>query len=1237
MSNLPADITPHPLHAGETPALRVVACPHPFKQGHEEQALVPGRSLLEILQEVQPDISQYSAHVWVNDDYIAPEKWVETYPAPGSEIAIRVIPQGEAGRIIGMIFIAVAMIATAVFLGPGAFGIVGLGLPGWAAGLGAMAVGIIGNLVLNAICPPTRKPGRQAQLAGWSQDSPTLSIAGASNAANKWGPIPLMLGRHRMYPPYGAESYTEVVGNDQYLRLLFIWGFAPAELQDLKIGDTPLDSYEGVEVEHRNLTLVLTSQNIAIDVTAKTLTRSSGSWITDGLKDEATITLEGCTTPANNTTYVISQVTALVLTYSTSTATTTEAGTGEQTVTVAFGADPLTLYTNDVHEEQLSILLEQNDPQVRTTLEGISEITLDLICPNGLYSTNSQTGNRQSMSVQVRIEICETGSGNWQQLEVVTLSAATSSAVRRGLRYAVTVAGAYDLRLTRLTGPDSNLTMSLIYWSALRSISATNPFQPPVPCAMTVLRIKASNQLSGIVDKFSGIVTSICPDWDGENWVTQPTNNPASLYRHAVQGGHKQKPLVDGRLSLKKLEDWHEFCGAQGFTYNKIIDYSAPQKEILDEIAAAGRAAFSWIDNQLGVIIDQPQEFNIGPAFTPRNSANFSSSIAYPDLPHAFRVPFRNEENDWQEDERLVLRDGYALLDPAGNKRDAWDEPAPDLPLATIVEQLELPGQTHPDNIFKLARYHLAVAQLRFETHQFDADLLQLVATRGDRIKIAHDVLMVGLAWGRVKEWILEEIGGEPTGFLAGVTVDEACPMEEGKSYCVRFNREDNSDLLRLVETVAGQNNSLQFQQPLAAEDPWPQPGNIFMFGESGQESIDLVIHSILPKSNLQATIKAVAYTEAIYQADQGTIPPHDPKVTAPQEWWTPVIEGIRSDGAVLWRAPDGSWQSRILVTFRQILSLDTNIAGIEAQYWRTDSLSGPPFTISPVPLADGEISLMPVEDKVAYDFRLRYVKKGGARGPWTEIQTHTVEGKTAPPENVTGFTVYQVREALDFTWNKNPDLDIYGYELRYGPVGCAWEGAEVITEVMLGTSFTTPMIPPGSWDFLNKAVDTSGNYSASEARKTYTVVQFYDIVTDPGNFPIWAGTLTNMVRDPASGFLIPQDQDLPSGNNFEVFDHFVVNPYASYGYEAPEIDLSADTAARAWARITSGLGPGESGDGQSELQMDYRTEAGSYNGFEPWTIGVFMGRCLKFNMDHQASQGNIILKEFQPVVDKAY
>ena len=62
--------------------------------------------------------------------------------------------------------------------------------------------------------------------------------------------------------------------------------------------------------------------------------------------------------------------------------------------------------------------------------------------------------------------------------------------------------------------------------------------------------------------------------------------NPASLFRHVLQGGSNAVPLPDSRINLASLEDWHEFCTAKGFTCNTVITSGRSVWEVLAEVAA---------------------------------------------------------------------------------------------------------------------------------------------------------------------------------------------------------------------------------------------------------------------------------------------------------------------------------------------------------------------------------------------------------------------------------------------------------------------------------------------------------------------------------------------------------------------------------------------------------------------------------------------------------------------------
>jgi len=71
-----------------------------------------------------------------------------------------------------------------------------------------------------------------------------------------------------------------------------------------------------------------------------------------------------------------------------------------------------------------------------------------------------------------------------------------------------------------------------------------------------------------------------------------------------------------------------------------------------------------------------------------------------------------------------------------------------------------------------------------------------------------------------------------------------------------------------------------------------------------------------------------------------------------------------------------------------------------------------------------------------------------GERGAWSAAFTHGVIGKTAPPADVTGFSAARNGAVVNFRWAQIPNLDLDGYEIRFGPRGnAAWANATPLTQ----------------------------------------------------------------------------------------------------------------------------------------------------------------------------------------------
>lgn len=245
-------------------------------------------------------------------------------------------------------------------------------------------------------------------------------------------------------------------------------------------------------------------------------------------------------------------------------------------------------------------------------------------------------------------------------------------------------------------------------------------------------------------------------------------------------------------------------------------------------------------------------------------------------------------------------------------------------------------------------------------------------------------------------------------------------------------------------------------------------------------------------------------------------------------------------------------------------------------------------------------------------------------------------------PSNVTGFNAQQAKIGVMFTWDQPPDLAnggpnyIAGYELRFNPQGDTnWGDGTLITRVTRGTQLTTVRVPPGNWTFLIKAMDKSGNYSLLPATANLTVNNFNTIVIAKPQAPDWLGTISNFVRHPA-GLLIPDTAKIANQlTKQELWEQFVPYPDGTCTYEAPEVDLGADTLVRLHGDIVSYLGRGVvSGSANPQLQADYHTAAGAYLGWQNWTIGYVTCRYFKMRILFYTSVGDAYIQSFTPTAD---
>ncbi len=1147
--------------------VRLVGRPRPLASPRIDAVVQAGGTLEEIL-EGSGLIPLPLLRVYVGDVEVPRAAWARVRPKPGRTIVVAASAAGGrgGGKDVLRVVLSIAVIAAAV---AAPFVAVGLGANAavWGTGtlygsLLAAGVGLGGQLLVNALLPPP-KP-RLSELGLESRISPT--ITGAQNQARMYDPIPIVLGRHRIAPLYGARPYTETIGQDTYLRMLFVVGYGPLELSEFKIGETSLDEFEGVEIEVRNgyedeppITLypgtireesmsVLLEQSagwtvrtsepgadeLSIDVT---FPQGLANIQSNGSNADATVDVEVQWSPTGVGDWQgVNERSPAVRRQMDYLFRSSEVAPGEfegliHTGSVAWGgswpgAKPAYLPGTDYSWAADGWLYAPEPGLYQFGIDGSDAIDLTI---NGKpiaawYGSHAEAGayahtggvtlkkgwHRLYLRMEHRstlapgsggsialgwkkpsdaglatipaANISIDGAGSGQGLRVrwfgfadydaiLSTTAKELAAIKRHIAWAVPT-GQFDIRVRRLTAdapPGSTSLIDKVYLTAIRSIEGKDPIRFAKPLCKVALRIKATDQLQGVIDEFNVIATSLLPHWDPflQEWVERATSSPAAHYRALLQGPSCAEPIPDSRLDLPALQDLAVRAASKGLEYNGVIDYAGTTRERLDDVLSPARSSFGFRDTLLSIVADKPQSVPVQ-HFTPRNSWGFRGSRTFADQPHGLRVRYLNKDAGYQPDEMIAYADGY----------DATN--------ATKFETIEGLGITSHDQAWKHGRYLLAVGQLRPESFSLNVDAEHLACTRGDPVYVTHDVPLFGLASGRVLHQVLDAAGN-----LTGLVVDEPCPMEAGTTYVVRVRLKNRDSFTRTVVTVPGVPGAttLDFQSPASAAEPRPEVGDLYMFGPQGLESRALLVKAIEMNRDLSARITLIDLAPGVHTADEGTIPPYssgitDPPYATPE---VPIIESIRSDDYVLVKGPGGELLPRMVITLVAPSGTKPMPSTSQVKYRPKPTAGVPtPWVTLTLPIDNREISVMPVTQGVTYQIKVRTVTAAGKTSEWAEAE-HTIIGKSLPPPDLESFDVKRLGDGTRlYSWSFGTSIpkDVAGVQIRYGAGGQGKQWADLVPlhDGLLEGASPVELNSPGKglWTFGIKAVDTTGLESAN-------------------------------------------------------------------------------------------------------------------------------------------------------------
>lgn len=1203
-------------YASESSSVNIIGLAHPLKTERIDTLVEAGKTLEELhikMKELAKVSDEYdsSAVIYVDSVLVPKEKWKDTVIKHAQRVEYRATVQGGGGGL-GGIFKVVAAIALTYFsagLATGLYAAMGGTFVMANAGMIitglSIGINVLGSVLLNAIFP-TRPPQNNNQSYSNETGDPSYFLQGASNQANKFGAIPIVLGTMRYTPPLAAETYAEAEDVNSYLRMALCWGYGPLQISNITIGDEQLSNFSDIQIEtssgfgNEDLTRFnsLYGQDVEQQRVSVELTDST-TWVTRTLDEEVDQLAfmfeypnglykvnEGNGEKTNNQSGVAIQYRPIGSSTWLSSSQNVSATSFELKPAYAIDytySDESSTYnlTSDIYQWCSIIVDSSSNLAIKygtpvATIDG-SPLGLPVQVRQQLGINLTGNESRLPSITGNELELYRICTHNAAVVATETVSSAISGCILSVSGLSATVSGGvvaagtygdlyldkkalspfiktqtynlprarYEVRVRRTTDGYNSYDAYRVVFSAITGYKNTKPINFTKPLALSAIRIKSSNQFNGQVDGFIGTASSLCLKWNGTSWVYGTTSNPAALYRYVLQHPANAKPLPDSKIDLVALQDWYEYCEANGFQYNALVTNQKSLYEVLKDIAAAGRASPTRYNSKWSVIVDKPRD-SITQHFTPHNSWGFEGTKNLPKLPHAFKVSFINEEKTYQPDELFVYNDGY-------NESNA-----------TLFEGLEVPGVTKPAIAYKHARFHLAQLKLRPEVYSINADIEHIVCNRGDLVRVTHDTPMWGLGSGRIKAKVSS----------TELLLDEPVPMQAGVTYTIRIRNQDGSSTVKtvLAKTEDSYYDNITLSSALGSNQGLPT--DLFLFGELNSESVDLIVLSVEPSSNLTARITLVDYSPEVYSSDTQPIPAFNSKITLPPGLLrkriteVPTIGVLSNDYAVTEVSP-GVWQYGLMVRWDTSASISSKITDVQVQIdWAGDNTDD--WLISKTAkVTDGSI-LFNSDIRVgeSYVVRARYINEYGLTGNWTSEVLHVVEGRNARPFDVEDFRIY----SNVFAWNNQTAPDVEGYKIRYSySSNPSWESStDLTTGIIKASPYSSAFIPEGTVTFLIKAVDTLGNESLNATKivkdlgdkLVSNVLEFYDYeaLGYPGSISGATVVSTDIVADSISE-MYKTDTLAFYTVNTDVFyvDNYSTVEWISTGYTPADILIGSN------------------------------------------------------------------------------
>jgi hypothetical protein len=152
------------------------------------------------------------------------------------------------------------------------------------------------------------------------------------------------------------------------------------------------------------------------------------------------------------------------------------------------------------------------------------------------------------------------------------------------------------------------------------------------------------------------------------------------------------------------------------------------------------------------------------------------------------------------------------------------------------------------------------------------------------------------------------------------------------------------------------------------------------------------------------------------------------------------------------------------------------------------------------------------VTDGATYNIRARTISTLGVASPYSTL-THVIVGKTAPPSDVTGFSVNIIEGDAHLSWVPVPDLDLSHYRIRYSPLisGATYSNAVDMVE-KVSRPAASIVVPALTGTYMIKAYDKLGipSQNATLIVNEVSKAVYQNLIATITEHPTFSGSKTN-------------------------------------------------------------------------------------------------------------------------------